>query len=290
VRKLLIGCGVAVAALVLLLVVGGVIGFQWVKSQMPHMDELKQSRQTLLERFGPRDEFVPALDGVLHPERVELFMAVRESLLTTRGEVGVRLEGFIGRTKGNSWEGRSVFQKIVEGLNMARGGVGLFGEATTYVGNRARWLLDAGMGEGEYTYLFCLMAYSWLEWDASRVLDAQWFESHDMAESLDEFRMQHRRLFVKQLRNARRELEAKTDRSAAENATLEMVTQALEVARGDDFPFQGAVPPAWAAVLEPYRQRFEATLPRAPGEYILESVEQLIDEEDKRGFHIQRDQ
>ncbi len=288
-KKLLIGCGVAVAALILLFVVAGVISYQWVKGQMPHMDEFKQTRQTLLERFGPRDEYVPALDGVLHPQRVEFFMAVRESLLTTRSEIGGRLEGFIGRAEGRSWEGRSVFQKIVEGLSMARGGVGLFGEATSYVGKRARWLLDTGMGEGEYTYLFCLMAYSWLEWDASRVLDPQWFESHDMADALDEFRVQHRRLFVKQLRNSRRDLEAKTDRSAEENTTLEMVNHALDAARGNEFPFQGAMPLAWAAVLEPYRQRFESTLPRAPGEYILESVEQLIDEEENRGIHIKMD-
>ena len=285
-RKLLIGCGVTCLVIILLLVVAGVVSYQWVKKQVPHMKEVEAARAALLERFGPRDEFVPDLDGALHPERVELFLAVRESLLTTRAEIGGRLEGFVGKT-GQRFEGRGFLQKIIEGVSMARGGVGLFGQATEYIGTRAQRLLASEMGEGEYTYLFCLLSYSWLEWDPSKEFDPDWFASHDMHDAVEEFTTQHRRVFVKQLRNLRNKLEAKTPLSSDEEENLERVRQALQETRGDDFPFQGAMPAPWIAALEPYRKRFEATLPRSPGEYILESVEQLIDEEERKGVRIQ---
>jgi hypothetical protein len=251
------------------------------------MDQVQEARNALLERYGEREAFVPDLEGRLRPERIELFVAVRESLIATRSEIGSRLEGFIGRTKGESWEGRSAFQKIIEGMSVAKGGVGLFREATEYIGIRAERLLDAGMGEGEYTYLFCLMTYSWLQWDPAQALDEEWFEAHDMMDAIDEFRSQHRRVFMKQLRNERRDLEDLSERSAAQEKALEQVSRALDEVRGDDFPYEGAMPPAWTEALEPFRARFEATLPRAPGEYILESVEQLLDEEENEGFHIQ---
>lgn len=285
-KKLLIGCGVVGLVIILLLVGGAFLSFHWLRSQVPHMEDVKQTRATLLERFGPRDEFVPDAAGSLSPERVARFVAVRESLLATRAEIGARLEGFIGRAEGQKVEGRGVFQKIIDGLNLARGGVGLFGEATEYVGVRAQRLLAAEMGEGEYTYLFCLMAYSWLQWDPLQVIDAEWFRSHDMEDALDEFSHQHQRVFVKQLRNLRRELEVMAARSPEQEKTLDLVRRALDETPADAFPFQGSMPPAWVAVLEPYRQRFEATLPRSPGDYILESVEQLIDEDENRGIRI----
>lgn len=287
-KKLLIGCGVTCLVIILLMVVAGVASYQWVKKQVPHMHEVEQARTALLERFGPRDAFVPDLDGALRPERVQLFLAVRESLLTTRAEIGGRLEGFVGKT-GKHFEGRNFFQKIIEGMSMAKGGVGLFGQATEYIGTRAQRLMASEMGEGEYTYLFCLLSYCWLEWDPSKEFDPDWFASHDMKDAVDEFTTQHRRVFVKQLRNLRDKLEEKTPRTSEEEKNLERVRQALQETRGDAFPFQGAMPAPWVAVLDPFRQRFQATLPRSPGEYILESVEQLIDEEEKRGVRIHMD-
>lgn len=286
-KKFLLGCGIVAGAVVVLLIVFGVISYTWFKSQVPNMDQVKESRNALIERYGEREAYVPDLDGRLLPERLELFVSVRESLLTTRSEIGGRLEGFIGRTKGESWKNRSVFQKIIEGMSVAKGGMGLFREATEYIGIRADHLLEAGMGEGEYTYLFCLMAYSWLQWDPEKALDTEWFEAHDMMDALDEFRSQHRRVFMKQLRNQRRELEAMTERTPLQEETLQRVSQTLDDVRGDDFPYEGNISPEWAKALEPFRGRFEATLPRAPGEYILESVEQLIDDEDHQGFRIE---
>jgi hypothetical protein len=288
-KKLLLGCGIATGAVVVLLIVFGVLSYTWFKNQVPNMKEVEEARKELLERYGEREAYIPDLEGRIQPERLDLFMAVRESLITTRSEIGSRLEGFIGRAQGESWEGRGFFQKIIEGMSMAKGGIGLFREATDYMGIRAEHLLDAEMGEGEYTYLFCLMAYSWMEWDPARSLDEEWFEAHDMMDALDEFRSQHRRVFMKQLRNQRRDLEDLAERSEAQEQALERVNRALDEVRGDDFPYQGDFPEEWASWLEPYRQRFEATLPRAPGEYILESVEQLIDDEESEGFHIRFD-
>ena len=284
-KKVLIGCAIVAGVFLLLSVGGGFVAYYWFKSQMPDMTQVKDARQELAQRFGRRDEYKPDLDGRLRPERIELFVAVRESLLATRAQIALRAQGFIERASAKPPEARGVVDKFRHGIGMARGGFGLFREGTAYVGERARLLRDAGMGDGEYTWLYGLMSFAWLEWDALRELDEDWFAAHDMEEVPEEFLGEYRRLFTRQLRNQRRALEAKTPRTAEEDRALERVQAALAAGK-NGFPFQGALPQEWRAVLEPYRARYTATLPHTPGEYLLESVDHLMDE-DEGGFNFQ---
>lgn len=288
-KKLLIGCGIVALVLLVLSVGGGVVSYYWFRSQMPDMAQVKDARRELGERFGPRDEYAPDLDGRLLPERIELFLAVRESLLASRGGIGARIQSFIESASARPREGRGVVAKIRDGFGLARGGFGLIRLGTEYVGERARKLLDAGMGDGEYTWLYCLMCFSWLEWDPRQALGDAWFDGNDMEQAPEELHDEYRRIFTRQLRNQRRALEDKAPRTADEDQALARVQEALGSARAERFPFQGALPPEWRDVLEPYRARFTATLPRTPGEYLLESVDHLMEEEEGGGFRFQID-
>ena len=290
VKKVLIGCGIVVGLFVLVLIGGGLFVGRWVKSELPDFEQLEQSRDALLEQYGAREDYAPSLDGQVRPERIEAFLAVRESLLTTRATIATRSEALLARAHDEQWDERSAFEKIGEAFKMARGGIGLFREGMEYIGARADQLLAVGMGEGEYTYLYGLMVYSWLDWDPVGEFGDQWFLDHDMENVPDEFRDEYRRVFVRQLRNQRQALEDKTDRSADEEATFELLEQTVREARTmrGTFPYQGeALPEAWRTTLEPYRARLIATLPRTPTEYLVDSIEQLIDDEETKGVHVQ---
>jgi len=284
-KKVLIGCAI-VAGVFVLLSVGTGLGFYfWVKSEIPDMQHAKDARRDLAERYGHRDDYVP--DVQLRPERVEIFLAVRESLLAPRAAIGGRAQSFLERAKTRSAEDRGVVRKIADGIRVARGGLSLFRAGTEYAGLRAGKLLAAGMGEGEYTWLYGLMSFAWVRWDVQTELGDQWFVDHDMEEVPDELMGQHRRLFTRQLRNQRRALEAKTPRTPAEDEALARARDALGSGSGGGaFAFQGALPAEWVAILEPQRARFTATLPRTPGEFLVESVEQLA-EEDRKGLRFE---
>lgn len=292
VKKVLIGCAIVAGVTILALIGSGIFVASWVKKEMPDFEQVEQSRDALLEQYGAREDYAPDLDGQLRPERIEIFLAVRESLLTTRTDIATRTEVLFARAHGDEWDQRSFLQKMSEAFNMARGGIGLFREGMEYIGARAEHLLTMGMGEGEYTYLYSLMVYSWLEWDAIEQFGDQWFLDHDMENVPDEFRDEYRRTFVRQVRNQRQALEDKAERSPAEEATFETLQEVVREARAERhrFPYQGEdFPEAWRTILEPYRTRFMASLPTSPAEYLVDSIEQLVDDEHTQGVNIQMD-
>ena len=291
-KKVLIGCAIVAGLFVLTLIGGSVFVASWVKKEMPDFKQVEQSRDALLEQYGARDDYVPPLDGQVRPDRIEVFLAVRESLLTTRSNIAARTDAFFARAHGNQWDDRNFFEKMGEALNMARGGMGLFREGMEYVGVRANHLIAAGMGEGEYAYLYSLMVYSWLEWEPMEELGDDWFIEHDMESVPEDFRTEYRRIVVRQLRNLRNALEENTARTSEDEALFEDVKEAVRAAREAPhiFPYQGeAFPKRWAAVLEPYRARFVATLPGTPAEYLVDSIEQLIDDEETKGVQVHLD-
>ncbi len=99
-------------------------------------------------------------------------------------------------------------------------------------------------------------------------------------------------MFVRQLRNQRQALEDRSDRTAEEEATFETVQAAVRAARAAPhlFPYQGEdFPEPWSTVLQPYRERFLATLPTTPAEYLVDSIEQMIDDEQTGGVQVHID-
>jgi hypothetical protein len=283
-RKLLIGCAIAIGVCLVVTITGSVLLYTWFKRNAPDMERVETVRDQMRERFGERDDYVPPLDGVLPPDRVELFLKTREELGQTRQETAVRLDEFIQaavREKA-SMEERSVFSKIKGGVAMARSGAALLREGVDYLGVRTEKLLASGMGEGEYVYLYSLMTYAWLGWDPIEAVGQDLVESLELTEEIDELGDEYRRIFIKQLRNQKRELERKRDRSDVEERTLKSVEAALDAAdAGRNFPYAGAVPASWLAVLEPLRERYVATLPKTPAEVLLDSASLMTDDKGK---------
>src|SRR5262245_5721984 len=101
-KKFLIGCAIVIASFVVLGISSSLGIFYWFKSQMPDMKQVENTRKELIERYGRREDFVPEV--TLRPERIELFLAVRESLLVPRAEIGRRAQTLVEHTKGRQAE------------------------------------------------------------------------------------------------------------------------------------------------------------------------------------------
>lgn len=279
-KKLLLGCGITAAVLVVLIIATSAILVSRFKSAMPDSDHLKSVRTELVDLYGERDDYLPPLDGELDTMRLGLFLEIHEDLLLTRVEIASGLDEFLELMKDDERE-RNPFEKIVHGFSMLKGGAGLVTQGLTYMGIRSEKLLESGMGEGEYFYLYCLIAFSYLEWEPLDALDEDVVDDFDIAEDIEEMVREYRRIFERQLRNQRKALQALETRTAEQERALEQVEVGL-ANRGDDFPFQGQLPTSWLDKLQPYEFRFVDTLPKTPAEMLLDAIS-LLDEDDGDG-------
>jgi hypothetical protein len=212
-RKWLAGCGVGCGGLVLVLIVIGVIGSSLLMNQF---DEAIATREELEQRFGEQADYTPPPDGAVGPERLEAFLAVREAAMTACASFTRTAADFRGMD------------------DRARNGA----------------LAAAGMGLGEYTYLY-VVAYG----DSLRSLppDAALFGQEGVG-------LRAREVLRTMLRNQLAALA--TAGSDAEPADGWRREQQAEIdrleAEPDRLPWQDGLPPALAASLAPYRGRLGA--------------------------------
>lgn len=280
-KKLLIGCGITMAVLVVLIIATSALLVSRFKGAMPDSDHLKEVRSEMVQLYGERDDFTPSLDGELDTVRLGLFLEIHEDLLLSRVEIASGLNEFLELMKGDKDADRSLFEKLKYGFSMFKGGAGLVTQGLTYMGIRSEKLLESGMGEGEYFYLYCLMAFSWLEWEPLDILDAEVIDEFDLEDDIEEMLEEYRRIFERQLRNQRRALKAIDARTPEQERALEQVEVGLD-SRSGRFPFQGQLPTRWLEKLQPYEFRFVDTLPKTPAEMLLDAIS-LLDEDSGDG-------
>lgn len=145
-----IGCGV--------LVVGAIVAagsLTWYSTQLSReYKKVQASEKALVEATAPADAWSPPAGGVPDPARLEAFIAVREQLAEWRGRLAAEDRAFAGRRGGN-WFMRagdaSELAQVLAGYWLAR--------------NEA--LAKAGMGPGEYEWLYGLVYHGWLGHDAA---------------------------------------------------------------------------------------------------------------------------
>ena len=270
-RRILIGCGIACLVVIVMLVVGGIAVGSWVRSQVD-TKQVESLHAELEKRFGSAESWVPPLDGKLDPARVALFAAVRDSIAAGRRVAAADFSTFMHVVGRNRPEGRPALEKLLDVVSTARNGTTMATSMVKYFTTQERVLLDNGMGPGEYRYLYCTAYFAWLQWDPMakpEVRDA--LQRANMLQEVETARARYGRLLRGQLENQRRDLEAKTVRTPAEDAELSLLKAELEdVAKTERFPFIGRLPATTTAALEPHRARLEATLPQDAAEIALD--------------------
>lgn len=282
-KKLLIGCGV-VAALGILFVIGSTwMVARWAKSKFPDTKRIEAMQEDLKQRFGDRDAFVPA--ATLDPARLAIFLTVRDSLVARGTTVAEDLRQLKEIGQRAEAKDRSVIDRILQGTNVARGGIGLASRAMDYTLRRGQALLQVGMGDGEYGYWFALSYFSYLEWDpaAEDTVTATTRVRSDTGAGTTLAAM--RETFIKQLRNLEAQLAAAPHRDRETEELLALVRGEIAATAGEGrFPLAGRIPAAWRAVLDGARDRIEATRPSSGAELFLDRMQYQ-----NKGFNFELD-
>ena len=121
-------------------------------------DDAHDDREILEQRFGDHEVFTPAIDGSVADDRVSAFLAVREALAEIHAEIE-DVDREMGDFEKITADGEPAFREALPAMfRLTKSMMGLpwvFGEIER---TRNRGLVEAGMGLGEYTYIY-VVAY-----------------------------------------------------------------------------------------------------------------------------------
>lgn len=243
------GCGLGCVGLVVIsLLLGG--GVYWFFSDtVSGFEEAVNLRVELESEYGKPESFIPEPDGAIPPDRMEVFLRVRELTQERRQEIVSSFEELPMTEE----EGRELEQK--SGLEFARSllgiigsGVGLGGRIGRFMEARNRALLESQMGLGEYTYIYALAYYSWLKHSPQEGPHSRSRVKIDVPKIGRDL---HRRL-VQILQNQLEVIGSQADPALARE---------LEKLRDDRsvIPYAEGLPPKIENSLKPYRERLEST-------------------------------
>jgi len=271
--KVLTGCGIGCLLVVIVGVGASFMGYRWIQNTSEAYEEAGRIERELKDRFGQARAFVPAPGPGVSSDRMEVFLTVRDALTGPREELSATVTGLAG---GDGEPG------IGNGLRAARAGVSLGPRVLEFANARNRALLEAGMGVGEYTWIYWFTYFAWLGHPADDSALHEMVESHNSDGSSVQIHIDGgmeperitwrlRRDVTAMLRNLQTELEsdpAQADLLAAVTAEI----AALDADPGR-VPWQSGLPEAFAVGLEPYRERLEATYSKATNPFELVEFE-----------------
>ena len=263
----LIGCGLGCGAIVLIFLVISAVGTFFLRDTMSGFDSAVETRETLDERFGAVREFTPPLDGAIPADRMEAFLAVREANSPARETVAQAFESISTTAQ----EARELESKPL--LDKVRSIFGIVGSAADFGGDiagffdaRNRAMLEHDIGMGEYTYIYVLAYYSWLERSPGDAPGNARVNTRSGNISIGRGRGAPQELgdignsrissdVLSMLQNQLDALPEETDDSWREELAAE--SEMLE-RDSDRLPWQDGVPAPILASLEPFRERLEA--------------------------------
>jgi hypothetical protein len=251
---------IGVTALVLIaagLMVGGFYHFKGALREFEVADAALEEVET---RYGPVAQYRPDAAGTIPPERIEAFLAVRDGTAIVRETTERSLEVLSG---GNG------------AIRKAGAGLWLLHRSADFLAERSSLLIEAGMGLGEYYYLYTVSYYSWLgkspaDGPAFKLVGDRGYVLENIPEALESSEVRENRsqltrtslnrLLLPVLRNQLADLPAEAEdpelRQWRETLTIEI--GALEADK-HRLPWQDGVPERIAASLSPYRQRLDST-------------------------------
>jgi len=154
--KWVVGCGIGCVAVLIIIAALAAAGFILVRDVVQEVQKTEQGMEAVTEQFGRVVEFRPDPDGAIRPERVAVFLAVRQDLAETRAELERTMALLDSSENAEPSGGRG------GALGKLRAGFGILPMVMGFYNARSEALLEQGMGLGEYYYIYALAYYSWL--------------------------------------------------------------------------------------------------------------------------------
>jgi len=263
------GCALGCGILSLLAAGACVAGMMYFKHLFRGVSIADGSNEELTAQLGEIDAYVPPPDGVVPAPRLEIFLAVRESLT---GEQEGLEAAYAALPRPEESEGPGVVVgKVMAGLEVVGD---LIAQVGAYLQARNDALLDGKMGVGEYAYIYSLAYYSWLghgpedgpenagNWGGED--GERGFRDADFPFSGQAVRRRHRRYLLPMLRAQLASLDGEPEPSVDDGWRS---TLALEIRRFEEDPGRvmwrdDGLPAPIRESLEPFRARLETTYSR----------------------------
>ncbi len=266
--KVLTGCGIGCLLAVVVIAGLGWMGYRWTRLAVEAVESAGQSEALLEERFGPVRDFRPPIDGGIPADRLELFLEVREELAAPREALAEAISGLAPGEGGG----------VTGGLRTARAGAVMGPRALGFARVRNETLLSAGMGFGEYVWIYWLTYDAWLGHPADDSTLHDIMAERSTADGSVQFHFgggmeperltwRLRRDITAMLRNLDEDLAAGSESSGLRA----LVIAELEALEADParIPWEDGLPEPFAVGLEPYRERLEATYSPATNPFEL---------------------
>jgi len=154
----LVGCG-GLVILVLLILLIQYLGIRWAAGRAI------ESRTVLAERFDTQATFTPSSDGTIPPGRMTRFLSVRDKLFPFCDSLTAIQEPFARMEQLAAADGaeQPLDKTLREGLAAVKGTFKLGRLLAQFETTRNESLLENDMGLGEYTWIYVIAYYSWLE-------------------------------------------------------------------------------------------------------------------------------
>jgi len=257
-KKWLIGCCAAGFLMVLILAAFAWGGVMLFRKAAEGIEDLEATSREVSQRFGRAADFTPAPTGVIPADRIETFLATREIMAPYREELASSLATLDGSEDGG------LTGKLGAGARLLPGIFRFYGE-------RNKACLEAGLGPGEYGYLYILAFYRYLENPVTAgpgfTLTGGSGRGGGPGSQPDEFdvredRREHvlsaaRNLALPILRNQLAALKAER----IDGPWADRLEHEIALMEADPFrlPWRDGLPDRIAGSLEPFRERLEAS-------------------------------
>jgi hypothetical protein len=150
-----IGCGIGCGAIIVLVVVVGLGSFFYLRNVVQEFEGADAVSDQVTASFGRIDEFVPDPSGEIPADRVEAFLEVRRIAAPGRMTMEESLS-VLAETEEEGWS-------LSRTLPAMRAGFRFLTEMAGFFRSRYEAMLSAGMGPGEYGFIYTVAYFSFLE-------------------------------------------------------------------------------------------------------------------------------
>lgn len=262
-RKWVTGCAIGCAVIAAIAALVAVAGYVGVRKMIRYAEETSSTMDQVSERFGRMSEFRPPPSGAIPASRIEAFLESRELTAPERERLEQSLANLAGSPSGEGGQAHG-------GVSSIRARVTVVPQMMSYLSSRGESLLTAGIGLGEYLYIYTLAYPVWLgtpvddgpsfvglhpprRWEISSKQD-------DDQQRLDDVRELFNGLTLPMLRHQLEDVQTST-KPVGEDAWPEELAREIDRMERDHrrLPWQDGLPPQTAASLEPYRSQLEAS-------------------------------
>lgn len=152
------GCGIGCGLFAIILIVLGVLVYNFVKDTVDQVKQIEEVSSTLKQKFGNEEDFTPNFEQPQFEERLSMFLDIRDTL-------NIRSEKFYEEFGGlvDSVSGQETEKSFLESIGLVNTGISMVPEMIKYYSNRNTLLLDYGMSLGEYYFFYFMSYYSFLK-------------------------------------------------------------------------------------------------------------------------------